>query len=91
MSTENLVQKVRELKELQAMADELQNEIATLQDEVKAAMIAQGAEELIVDVFKVRYKTVRGSRFDSAAFRKTHADLYGQYSRQTEYKRFSIA
>jgi len=60
-------------------------------DELKAEMTARGVEEMTVSCFKLRYKEVKSSRFDSTAFKKTHADLYAQYSKETVSKRFSIA
>ncbi len=50
MSTNELVSKVRELKELQAMAEELQAEINSIQDAIKAEMSARGVDEMVVDV-----------------------------------------
>ena len=91
MSKIEMLSKVRELKELKAMADELAAEITTIEDIIKAEMLSQGVEEMQVDVFKVRYKTVISSRFDSKAFKATHADLYSQYTRQTESRRFTVA
>jgi len=44
-----------------------------------------------VDIFKLRYKTVVSSRFDSKAFKATHEELYKQYSKPTECRRFSVA
>lgn len=78
MSTNELVSKVRELKELQAMAEELQAEINSIQDAIKAEMSARGVDEMVVDVFKIRWKVVKSSRFDTAAFKTTHAELYKQ-------------
>lgn len=91
MNQQELTSKVRSLKELKAMAAELQDEITTLEDELKAELSAQGTDEMTVDIFTVRYQAVRSNRFDSAAFKQTHVDLYRQYTKQTEYKRFSIA
>lgn len=91
MSKETLTAKVRELKELKAMQEELNAEIATIEDELKAEMLSQGAEEITVDVFKLRYKLVESTRFDSSAFKKTHADLYAQYTKTTATRRFSVA
>lgn len=91
MSRNDMVSKIREVKELKALAAELQDEITALEDEVKAELTAQGTDEMTVDIFTVRYQTVKSNRFDSAAFKQTHADLYRQYTKQTEYKRFSIA
>lgn len=54
-------------------------------------MLANDVQNMRVGDFKVRYSTVSGSRFDSAAFRQTHAELYRQYSKHYETRRFSIA
>lgn len=91
MSINEMTLKVRELKELKAMADELAAEITAIEDTIKAEMTAQNVEEMSVDVYKVRYKTVISNRFDSTAFKSTHADLYNQYTKQTESRRFSVA
>lgn len=91
MGTHELTSKIRELKELQALIDEAQAEAEALKDELKAYMTATGTEEIKVDVFKVRYTTVKSNRFDTAAFKKTHGDLYTQYTKETETRRFSVA
>lgn len=91
MSTHELTAKVRKLKELKTFADELAAEITTIEDELKAEMTAQNVEEMTVDVFKLRYKAVTSNRFDSAAFKTTHAELYNQYTKPTTYRRFSVA
>lgn len=91
MSRTEMTSKIRELKELKAMADELAAEITAIEDSIKADMTAQGVEEITVDVYKVRYKTVKSNRFDTTAFKKTHAELYAQYIKQTESRRFSVA
>lgn len=91
MSINELTKKVRELKELKAMADELAAEITAIEDDLKAEMTAQGVEEMQVDVFKLRYKTVISNRFDSKAFKATHEELYNQYTKPTTSKRFTVA
>ncbi len=91
MSKTELTSKVRELKELKAMAEELAAEITAIEDVIKADMIAQEVEEMTIDVFKIRYKTVKSNRFDSNAFKATHSELYNQYLKQTETRRFTVA
>lgn len=91
MTKNELLTKVRELKELQQMADELTTEIESLKDELKAEMTQQNTDELKVDVFTLRYKAVATSRFDSKAFKVTHSELYNQYLKTTESKRFTIS
>ena len=73
------------------MLEEIEAEIATIEDEIKAEMTARNTEEMSVDVYKVRWTKVTSSRFDTSAFKKTHAELYSQYTKQTETRRFSVA
>ncbi len=91
MSTNELTAKVRRLKRLQAKAEELQGQITALQDELKAELKAQDTEELKAGEYKIRFTAVTSNRFDSKAFKATHADLYNQYLKQTTSHRFSVA
>lgn len=69
MSTKDLTEKVRSLKELEALITEAQAEAESIKDELKAEMINRNTEEMMVDVFKIRYKTVKSNRFDTTALR----------------------
>ena len=91
MSTTELTTKIEDIKTLQRMIEDLTAEMESKKDEIKAEMTARNVEEMSVSCFKVRYTTVTTSRFDSTAFKKTHGDLYEQYTKQTTSKRFSIA
>lgn len=86
MSTHEITSKVRALKELRAEIEALQAEARSIEDELKADMLTKN-----VDIFKIRYKTVKSSRFDSKAFKETHSELYSQYCKPTEYKKFTVA
>ena len=91
MSTMDLLAKVRSLKELEALISDAQAELDSIKDELKAEMTNRNTEELDVDVFKIRYKTVKSNRFDTTAFKNTHKELYDQYVKQTESRRFTVA
>lgn len=91
MSANDLTAKVRELKELKTMAEELQAEINTIEDAIKAEMTARNTDEMTVDVYKIRWTEVTSSRFDTTAFKVTHKELYNQYTKQTISRRFSVA
>lgn len=91
MSTKDITAKVRSLKELEALIAEAQAEAECIKDELKAEMINRNTEEMTVDVFKIRYKTVKSNRFDTNAFKSTHKELYSQYIKQTETRRFTVA
>lgn len=62
MSKNDLTQKVRELKELEVMAKELQDEIDTIKDSIKAEMQEKGTDTLQADIFTIRYKEVKGCK-----------------------------
>lgn len=91
MSANEMTAKLRELKELKAMADELAAAIATIEDEIKAEMTARSVDELTVDVYKIRWTTVKSSRFDTAGFKKVMPELYQQFTKQTTSRRFCVA
>lgn len=91
MSTNELTTKVRELKELKAMADELAAEITAIEDSIKAEMTARNTDEMQIDVYKIRWTKVLSNRFDSTAFKKAMPELHAQFTKQTESRRFSVA
>ena len=91
MSTNEISAKVIELKELQQLIEEATAQADSIKDELKAHMTAQGADEMTVGVFKLRYKAVTSSRFDSTAFKAKYGDLYAAYIKPTTSMRFSVA
>ena len=91
MSTKDLQAKVKELKELKIMASELADEIGSIEDEIKAEMLARDTDEIITGEYKIRYKLVESTRFDTTAFKKAHADIYNLFTKQTSTRRFTIA
>lgn len=91
MSANELSNKVRELKELKAMAEELAAEITAIEDSIKAEMTARNTDEMQIDVYKIRWTKFTSNRFDSTSFKKAMPDLYSQFTRQTESRRFTVA
>jgi len=88
MSDHNMEPKVKELLELKRMKEELENEITALEDEIKNRM---GDEEtLIAGAFKVTWTPYTTSRFDSARFKKDHAELAAAYTKTTTTRRFTV-
>lgn len=88
MSNPNLEPKVKELMELKRMKEEIDAEITTLEDEIKATM---GQEEtLLAGAFKVSWKTFTSSRLDTAALKKALPQIAEQFMKTTTSRRFSI-
>ena len=90
MSTNEMTSMIRELKELERMAEEVAAEMTALEDQIKAEMTARGTDELIAGEYKVRWTSVQSSRFDSTAFKKAMPALAEQFTKTTT-RRFSIA
>ena len=90
MSTIELTIKIRELKELKAMAEEIAAEITSIEDVIKAEMTARNTDEMTVGVFKVRWTKVSSNRFDTTAFKKAMLELTEKFTKVTESRRFSV-
>ncbi len=91
MSIHEVDAKVKELRELRNLEAEVKAEITAIEDDLKAEMIERNVDELHGQDCMVTWKTIVTSRFDSAAFKLTHADLFRQFSRNTTSRRFVIA
>lgn len=83
--------KVNELRELRGMEAEVRAAITAIEDSLKAEMLAKNTEVLTGKNCRITWKTVITNRFDSAAFKLTHADLFTQFSRSTTTRRLVIA
>ena len=91
MSINEMDSKVKELRELRRIADELAAEIDSIQDAIKAHMDAEGVDSLNGTDWKVTYKTVTSSRIDTGALKKALPDLAQQFTKTTTARRFSLA
>ena len=91
MSIFELDAKVNELRELRGMEAEVRAAITDIEDSLKAEMLAKNTEVLTGKNCRITWKTVITYRFDSAAFKLTHADLFAQFSRSTTTRRLVIA
>ena len=91
MSRNELITKIEQLKEWEAILEEAQAEAEALRDSIKAQMLEENTEELAVGAYIVRWTSVLSNRFDSTAFKKEHAELYKSFTKQVASRRFTIA
>ena len=72
----------RLIEELEAMNDSIKSDIIAL----------MGDKETVIEgSTKVIYKTVTGSRLDGKALKESYPDIVAAYTKETSYKRFTIA
>ena len=88
MSNPNLESTIHELLELKRLREELEAEITTLEDSIKAAM---GDEEVLTaGAYKVTWTTFTSSRLDTTALKKTLPEVAERFTKQTTTRRFSV-
>lgn len=91
MSINDMDSKIKELRELCRMADELAAEMESITDSIKRHMDAEGVDTLNGTDWKVTYKAVTSSRLDTTALKKALPDLTAQFTKTTTARRFCIA
>lgn len=90
MSANELSRKVKKLRRLRMEQDALAAEIESITDEIKQAMQEQEADELAGADFKITWKAVTTSRFDSRAFKAAMPELYNRFTSSTTTRRFLV-
>ena len=91
MSISELDMKVKELRELKRMADELAGEIEALQDGIKAHMTEQNTDTLTGTDWKITWKAVTSNRLDSTALKKELPDIAARFMKASTSRRFTLA
>lgn len=89
MSTIELTSKIKELRELQALIEEAQEEVEAIKDALKAHM--GESEELRAGEYKITWKTVTTARLDGNALRAALPDVAARFTRETTSRRFTVA
>lgn len=88
MNDYEMLSKIRRLKELKAMAEELTTEIKNAESTIKEMM--GDTEEMRIGEYKVTYKTIEASRLDSKSLQAELPDIAARYTVQTKYKRLTV-
>lgn len=91
MSTIDIVSRIEQLRELEALIEEAKAEAETLRDEIKSEMQKRNTEEMEAGRYIVRWTSVLSNRFDSTAFKRVMPEVYKAYVKQTASRRFSIS
>ena len=91
MSMNEMEAKVSELRELRRLADDLAAEIGALEDDLKAYMAANNADELHGPSFKITWKPITSSRLDSKALKTAAPELWERFTKTITTRRFILA
>lgn len=91
MASKEIIKKIEDLKDLEALIEEAKAEAEAIRDSIKEEMLDRGVEEMEAGTYIVRYTSVLSNRFDTTSFKKIYGELYKAFTKQTASKRFSIA
>lgn len=83
--------RIRKLQEIEAQQKELETQAEAIRAEIKADMESKGVEEIQTKNFIIRWKEIMSNRLDGKALKEAFPDVYGQFVRQTQSRRFTIA
>lgn len=72
------------------MQEDLEAEIASIQDRIKAHMAASGVDSLTAGAFKVTWKEVTTARVDATALRKALPEVAARFTRTATVRRFTV-
>ena len=91
MGTIELDSKIKELRELRRMAEELQQEIDGITDTIKAEMTARNVDTLSGTDWNATWKEVTSNRLDSTALKKELPDIAARFMKASTSRRFTLA
>ena len=80
----------KEMKGLKAMREELDAEITTLEDMIKAEMTRRNTQELSAGAYLITWSEYTTMRFDSSRFKKENETLAAAYTKTTTTRRFCV-
>ena len=89
MSINELESKARELRQLQALIEEAQQEAEAIKDAIKAAMGDSEAD--VAGEYKITWKSVTTARIDTSALKKALPEVAAAFTRETTVRRFCVA
>lgn len=91
MSTTELEAKCRELRQLQNLIEEAQQEAEAIKDAIKAQLAAQGVDELRAGEYRVTWKPVTTMRVDAKAFQQAFPEVAQAFTKTITTRRFCVA
>ena len=91
MNSIEMNKKVKELRELRRLREELDAEITAVENGIKAEMTARNVDTLVGNDWRITWHKVSSTRFDSVAFKKANPAVYNMFVKSTEGRRFVIA
>ena len=91
MTVRRIENRVKKLLELEAERKGIEAQAEAIRAELKADLEEKGLDELKTKNFILRWKEIISNRLDSKALKAALPDVYGQFCRASNSRRFTIA
>lgn len=88
MGINEIENKARELRQLQALIEEAQAEAEAIKSTIKAAM--GDSEAIQAGEYRITWKPVTSARIDTTALKKALPDVAERFARTTTSRRFCV-
>ena len=89
MNIKDIEAKARELRQLQVLIEEAQEEAEALRDAIKAAL--GDSETVQAGEYKITWKPVTSIRIDTRALKEALPDVAERFKKETTVRRFTVA
>lgn len=89
MDTQDLIKKIQDLRNLQSLIAEAEEDAEVIKDALKLHMGEQ--EELRAGEYKITWKEVKSARLDSTALKTALPDVYKTFSKETVTRPFKVS
>ena len=91
MGERALQNRIMKLREIETKQKALEEQAEKIRQEIKADMEAKQVEEMTAGSFVIRWKTILSSRLDGKALKAALPEIYSQYCKSSESRRFTVA
>ena len=91
MSNNEMMNLIEAMNNYDELAAKVKAKADAIRDTIKEEMERQAVEELICGQYIIRYTSVISNRFDSTTFKRLYADLYKDFTKPVNSRRFSVS
>ena len=91
MSIKDMTNTARTYREIQAEIKELEAQADALKQQMIAEMDTRKVDALDAGEYTIRYSVYESGRFDSTKFKKDQPGVYAAYTKQNVATRFQVA
>lgn len=90
MTIDDINSLIKYIRNMESDIRNIQKNIDIAKEKLKNELENRGEESIDTGIFRVTYKSILTSRFDSSTFKKDNIDLYNKYLKESLSMRLNI-